>query len=158
MRRQDSHADQRKLKPTASAGGSDPARRPKASPPNGGKATSRFRTEEEHRPDLRQVTEREDQEHHRTKESRGTAAPLGQANKYLTKNQGNNLHSEATEGGQPRINPNHLKPSANTGSEREEPKVKFQENSRRLDHQTPGTAQRKTRTREGKYLQKKVGT
>ena len=43
---------------------------------------------------------------------------------YLTKNQGNNLHSEATEGVQPRINLNHLKPSANTGSEREEPKVR----------------------------------
>ena len=28
------------------------------------------------------------------------------------------------EGGQPRINPNHLKPAANTGSEREEPKVR----------------------------------
>ena len=48
--------------------------------------------------------------------------PRGQANKYLTMNQVNNLHSEATEGGQPRINLNHLKPAANTGSEREEPK------------------------------------
>ena len=50
--------------------------------------------------------------------------PRGPANKYLTKNQGKNLHSEATEGGQPRINPNHLKPAVNTGSEREEPKVR----------------------------------
>ena len=57
----------------------------KSNPPKGGKATSRSRTEEEHRPDLRQVTQREDQEHHRTKESRGTAAPRGQADKYLTK-------------------------------------------------------------------------
>ena len=55
----------------------------------------------------------------------GTAAPWGQANKYLTKNQVNTLHSEATEGGQPRINLNHLKPAANTGSEREEPKVRL---------------------------------
>ena len=56
---------------------------------------------------------------------KGGSPPLrGQANKYLTKNQGNNLHSEATEGGQPRINLNHLKPAANTGSEREEPKVR----------------------------------
>ena len=47
------------------------------------------------------------------------------------------------EGEQPRINSNHLKPSANTGSEREEPKVRYQENTRRLDHQTAGTAQRK---------------
>ena len=47
------------------------------------------------------------------------AAPRGQANKYLY-----NPHSEAMEGGQPRINLNHLKPAANTGSEREEPKVR----------------------------------
>ena len=47
------------------------------------------------------------------------ASPTGIAN-----NQGNNLRSEATEGGQPRINPNHRKPVANTGSEREEPKVR----------------------------------
>ena len=48
----------------------------------------------------------------------------GKLTSTLTKNQGNNLHSEATEGGQPRINLNHLKPAANTGSEREEPKVR----------------------------------
>ena len=65
---------------------------------------------------------REDQEHRRTKESRGTAAPRRQADKYLTKNLGNNLHCQATEGGQPRINRNHPKPSANTESERKEPK------------------------------------
>ena len=94
----------------------------KSNPPTGGKATSRSRTEEEHRPDLRPVTQREDQEHHRTKESRGTVAPRGQADKYLTKNQGNNLHCQATEGGQPRMNLNHPKPSANTGSERKESK------------------------------------
>ena len=47
----------------------------------------------------------------------------GQANNYPTKNQGNNHRSEATEGGQLRINLNHHKPAANTGSEREEPKV-----------------------------------
>ena len=39
------------------------------------------------------------------------------------KNQVNPRHSEATEGGQPRRNLNHLKPAANTGSESEEPKV-----------------------------------
>ena len=123
VRRQDSSADQRKPKPTASAWGSDTPRRPKANPSKGGKATSRSCTEEEHRPDLRQVAEHKDKEHHRTQESRGTAVPRGQANKDLMKNQGNNLHSEATEGGQPRINRNHLKPSVNTGSEREEPKA-----------------------------------
>ena len=42
---------------------------------------------------------------------------------YPTKNQGNNHRSEATEEGQLRINLNHRKPAANTGSEREEPKV-----------------------------------
>ena len=47
----------------------------KSNPPTGGKATTQSRTEEEHGPDLRQVTQREDQEHHRTKESRGTVAP-----------------------------------------------------------------------------------
>ena len=102
----------------------EPHEDPKANPTKGGKATSRSWTEEEHRPDLRYVTEHEDEEHHRTQESRGTAVPRGQANKYLTKNQGNNLHSRATEGGPPRINLNHLKPAANTGSEREEPKVR----------------------------------
>ena len=94
----------------------------KSNPRTGGKATSRSWTEEEYRPDLIQGTQREDQEHHRTKESRGTVAPRGQADKHLTKNQGNNLHCQATEGGQPRINLNHLKPAANTGSERKEPK------------------------------------
>ena len=77
-----------------------------------------------HRVRLRQGTPHEgkDQEHHRTKESRGTVAPRGQADKYLTKNQVNNLHRQATEGGQQRINLNHFKPAANTGSERKEPK------------------------------------
>ena len=64
-----------------------------------------------------------------SQESRGTAAPRGQANQYLRKNQVNPLHSEATEGGQPRINLNHRKPAANTGSEREEPKVRNKKTS-----------------------------
>ena len=65
---------------------------------------------------------REDQEHRRTEESRGTAAPRRQADKYLTENQGNNLRCQATEGGQPRINCKHPKPLANIGSERKESK------------------------------------
>ena len=55
-RRPDSRADQHKPKTTASARGSGTARRPKANPTKGGKATSRSWTEEEHRPDLRQET------------------------------------------------------------------------------------------------------
>ena len=61
---------------------------------------------------------------HQTPEARGTAAPLWPANKYPTKNQGNNHRSEATEVGQLRKNLNHLEPAANTGSEKEEPKAK----------------------------------
>ena len=92
----------------------DPARRPqKSNPPTGGKATSRSWTELEHIPYLRQVTQRKDQEHHSTKESRGTVAPRREADKNLTKNQGNNLHCQVTEVGQPRSNLNHLKPTAN---------------------------------------------
>ena len=81
----------------------------KSNPPAGGKATSRSWTEEEHIPYLRQVTQREDQEHHSTKESRGTVAPRGEADKNPTKN----LHCQVTEVGQPRSNLNHLKPAAN---------------------------------------------
>ena len=55
-RRSDSHADQRKPKPTASAWGSGTAQRPKANPTKLGKAMSRSWTEEEHRPYQRQVT------------------------------------------------------------------------------------------------------
>ena len=55
-RRPDSRADQRKPKATASARGSGTARRPKANPTKGGKAMSRSWTEEEPRPDQRQVT------------------------------------------------------------------------------------------------------
>ena len=85
----------------------------KSNQSTGVKATPRSWTEEEHRPYLRQVTQREDQEHHSTKESRGTVAPQREADKYLTKNQGNNRHRQATEGGQPRSNLNHHKPVAN---------------------------------------------
>ena len=56
LKRPDSRADQHKPKPTASAWGSGTARRPRANPTKGGKATSRSWTEEEHRLDLRQVT------------------------------------------------------------------------------------------------------
>ena len=60
VKRQDSRANQRKPKPTASAGDSETARRRKANPTKGGKAMSQSWTEEEHRPDLRQVTQHED--------------------------------------------------------------------------------------------------
>ena len=82
-----SRADQHKLKPTASAGGRETARRRKANPTKVGKATSRLWTEQEHRPYQRQVTKHADYVHHQTPEARGTAAPLWPANKYPTKNQ-----------------------------------------------------------------------
>ena len=56
-RRADSRADQRKLKPTASAGGRGTAQKPKVNPTKVGKATPRLWTEQEHRPYQRQVTE-----------------------------------------------------------------------------------------------------
>ena len=95
-----SRADQSKLKPTASAGGRETARRLKANPTNVGKATSRLWTEQEHRLYQRQVTKHADYAHHQTPEARGTAAPLWPANKNPTKNQGNNHRSGATEVGQ----------------------------------------------------------
>ena len=123
-RRADSRADQRKPKPTASAGGRGTARRPNANPTKVGKATPRLWTEQEHRPYQRQVTEHADYAQPQTPEARGTAAPLWPANKYPTNNQGNNHRSEATEVGQLRKNLNHPEPAANTGSEKEEPKAK----------------------------------
>ena len=59
VRRSGSRADQHKPKPTASAWGSGTAQRLKANPTKGGKATTRLGTEEEHRPDLREVTQQE---------------------------------------------------------------------------------------------------
>ena len=53
------------------------------------------------------------------------------------KEPGNTLHSEATEGGQPRINLNHLKPAGNTGSEREEPKVRLKKTAGTRTNQQP---------------------
>ena len=50
--------------------------------------------------------------------------PLWPANKYPTKNQGNNHRSRATEVGQLRKNLNHPEPAANMGSEKDEPKAK----------------------------------
>ena len=123
-RRADSRADQRKLKPTASAGGRGTARRPKANPTKVGKATPRLWTEQEHRPYQRQVTEHAGYAPPQTPEARGTAAPLWPANKHPTKNKGNNHRSEATEVGQLRKNLNHPEPAANMGSEKEEPKAK----------------------------------
>ena len=122
----------------------DPARRPIVKP-------TRRRESNRHDRGLRKNTvptwdrwpHREDQEHRRTEKSRGTAAPRGQADKYLTENQGNNLRRQAIEGGQPRIIRNHPKPTTNTGSERKEPKQRFQENPRSLDNETAGTAKRK---------------
>ena len=127
-----SRADQRKPKPTASAGGRETARRLKANPTKVGKATSRLWTEQEHRPYQRQVTKHADYAQHQTPEARGTAAPLWPANKYPTKNQGNNHRSGATEVGQLRKNLNHPEPAANTGSEKDEPKAK------RKKKQAPG--------------------
>ena len=123
-RRADSRADQRKPKPTASARGRGTVRRLKANPTKVGKATPRLWTEQEHRPYQRQETEHADYAQHQTPEARGTAAPLWPANKYPTKNQGNNHRSGATEVGQLRKNRNHPEPAANTGSEKEEPKAK----------------------------------
>ena len=67
--------------------------------------------------------------------TRGTAAPWGQANKHLTKNHANTLHSEAKEGGQLRKNPNHLKPAANLEARGKNPR-KGPENSRYQDQPT----------------------
>ena len=119
-----SRADQCKPKPTASAGGRETARRLKANPTKVGRATSQLWTEQEHRPYQRQVTKHADYAQHQTPEARGTAAPLWPANKYPTKNQGNNHRSRATEVGQLRKNLNHPEPAANTGSEKDEPKAK----------------------------------
>ena len=52
------------------------------------------------------------------------------------KNQVHPLHSEAMEGGQPRRNLNHRKLAGNTGSEREESRVRYKKNIRYLDHPT----------------------
>ena len=93
---------------------------------------SRLWTEQEDRPDQRQVTKHADYAQHQTLEARGTAAPLWPANKYPTKNQGNNYRSGATEVGQLRKNLNHPEPAANTGSEKDEPKAK------RKKKQAPG--------------------
>ena len=117
-------AEQRKPKPTASAGGRETVRRLKANPTKVGKAASRLWTEQEHRPYQRQVTEQADYAQHQIPEARGTAALLWPANKYPTKNQGNNHSSGATEVGQLRKNLNHPEPAANTGSKKDEPKVK----------------------------------
>ena len=131
-----SRADQTKLKPTASAGGRETARRLKANPTNVGKATSRLWTEQEHRPYQRQVTKHADYAHHQTPEARGTAAPLWSANKNPTKNQGNNHHSGATEVGQLRKNLKYPELAANTGSEKDGPKAKHKKN------QAPGPSNR----------------
>ena len=72
----------------------------KANPTNVGKATSRLRTEQEHRLCQRQLTKHADYAHHQTPEARGTAAPLWPANKNPTKKQGNNHRSGAMEVGQ----------------------------------------------------------
>ena len=127
-----SRAGQCKPKLTAAAGGRETARRLKANPTKVGKAMSRLWTEQEHRPDQRQVTKHADYAQHQTLEARGTAAPLWPANKYPTKNQGNNHRSGATEVGQLRKNLNHPEPAANTGSEKDEPKAK------RKKKQVPG--------------------
>ena len=127
-----SRAGQRKPKLTAAVGGRETTRRLKANPTKVGKATSRLWTEQEHRPDQRQVTKHADHAQHQTLEARGTAAPLWPANKYPTKNQGNNHRSRATEVGQLRKNLNHPEPAANTGSEKDEPKAK------RKKKQAPG--------------------
>ena len=123
-----SRAEQLKLKPTASAGGRETARRRKANPTKVGKATSQLWTEQEHRLYQRQVTKHADYAHHQTPEARGTAAPRWPANKYPTKNQGNNHRSGATEVGQQRKNLKYPKPAANTGSEKDEPKAKRKKN------------------------------
>ena len=93
-------------------------------------------TEQEHRPNQRQVTKHADYAQHQTLEARGTAAPLWPANKYPTKNQGNNHRSGATEVGHLRKNLNHPEPEANRGSEKDEPKAKCKKKNRRQDHPT----------------------
>ena len=123
-----SRAEQLKLKPTASAGGRETSQRLKANPTKVGKATSRLWTEQEHRPYQRQVTKHADYAHHQTPEARGTTAPLWPANKYPTKNQGNNHRSGATEVGQLRKNLKYPEPAANTGSEKDEPKAERKKN------------------------------
>ena len=110
-----SRADQHKLKPTSSAGGRETAQRLKANPTKVGKATSRLWTEQEHRPYQRQVTKHADYVYHQTPEARGTAAPLWPANKYPTKNQGNNHRRGATEVGQLRKKPQVSRASSQHG-------------------------------------------
>ena len=126
-RRADSRADQRKPKPTASAGGRGTARRLKANPTKVGKATPRLWTEQEHRPYQRQVTEQADYAQHQTPEARGTAAPLWPANKYPTKNQGNNHRSGATEVGQLRKKPQSSQASSQHGKQEGRTQGKAQE-------------------------------
>ena len=128
-----SRAGQRKPKLTAAVGGRETARRLKANPTKVGKATSRLWTEQEHRPDQRQVTKHADYAQHQTLEARGTAAPLWPAYKYPTKNQGNNHRSGATEVGQLRKNLNHPEPAANTETRRTNPRQ-----STRKKKQAPG--------------------
>ena len=122
-----SRADQHKLKPTASAGGRETARRLKANPTKVGKATSRLWTEQEHRPYQRQVTKHADHVHHQTPEARGTAAPLWPANKYPTKNQGNNHCSGAMEVGQLRKKPQVSRASSQHGKQEGRTQGKAQE-------------------------------
>ena len=128
MEKGGSRADQHKLKPTASAGGRETARRLKANPTKVGKATSRMWTEEEPRPYQRQETKHADYSQHQTPEARGTAAPLWPVNKYPTNNQGNNPRSEATEVGQLSKNLKYPELAANTGSDKDGPKAKHKKN------------------------------
>ena len=125
-RRSDSRADQCKPKPTASAGGRGTARRPKANPTKVGKATPRSWTEEEHRPHQRQVTNMQTRHSTEPRRPEEQQLPNGKptSTRQRTRVTTNNHRSEATEGGQLRKNLNHLKPAANTGSEKVEPKAK----------------------------------
>ena len=72
-----SRTDQHKLKPTASAGGRETARRLKANPTKVGKATSRLWTEQEHRPYQRQVTKHADYAHHQPRRPEAQQLPYG---------------------------------------------------------------------------------
>ena len=122
-----SRVEQSKLKPTASAGRRETARRLKANPTNVGKAMSRMWTEQEHRLYQRQVTKHADYAHHQTPEARGTAAPLWPANKNPTKNQGNNHRSGATEVGQLRKKPQVSRASSQHGKREGRTQGKAQE-------------------------------
>ena len=97
-----------------------------------------------------------------TSQDRGTPrhrSPTTASRHVPDRNQGNNSHRQATDGGEPRTIRQAPRATANTGNERKELQQRGQEKSRSLDNQTVGTAKRKQQG-QGKesYPLKKGGT